>query len=373
MPANEWIGIVHSTRPKYMKGASDQTIRSRLLLSLLRKMGRIVYNEGGDECRWQVEFSQPDVEAIGDGGVIDFSNHDAFRQLSHDWRGYVATDTLSKKQNAMNSGDEALIRLFSTKMDRIVKALKDNYCGELFKDGEAPGRENNIHGLDTFTASGTTVAADIIAEPSDTYGLGALSTILGNQGGSWTSDLSTSPNANVATDWPYGQGDSEYDFLSPKLPNWSSSNWGTAVQTWEGNCWRVISNTITWLTTTGGPDGMPTICLMAPNLWQGYKNHEETNRRINIPHQMSQDLGFSGNTLNQDGCALSPDFDVPTNTFYMANLNHVTVKSMFPELFWMEDITKDPRTAWSWLFGAGHYGNVTFNPKHTAKGFNYAA
>lgn len=369
----EWIGIINSTKPKYMKGASDLTIRSRLILSMLRKKGRIEYNSSGDKCYWQVEFSQPPVEAYGDGGVVDFSNHDAFRQLSHDWRGYVGTDTLSKKQNAMNSGDEALINLFQTKSNRLAKSMKDNYSGELFKDGEATGRENSIHGLETFMGDGTTVAGDIIAQPSDTYGLGALSTALGNQGGSWSADLSTSPNAAIATDWPNGQGDVEYDFLSPKLPNWSSNAWGTGSQLWEDNCWRVISQTITWLTTTGGPDGMPDICLLASHLFQGYKNSNEAIRRINIPHQMANDLGFAGNTLNQDGCAITADFDCPVNTGYMANLDTVVLKSLFPELFWMEGPDKDPRTGWSWLWGIGHYGNVAYQPKHTAKIKNFAA
>ena len=31
--ANEWIGVIHTTAPKYLSGAADKTIRNRLILS----------------------------------------------------------------------------------------------------------------------------------------------------------------------------------------------------------------------------------------------------------------------------------------------------------------------------------------------------
>ena len=371
--SEEWIGVIHTTRPRYTKGASDLTLRSRLLLQLMRRKGRIELNVSGDECKWQVEFDQPAVQSYADGGVIDFSNHDAFRQLTIDWRGYVATDTLTKKQNAMNAGPEQLINLFQTKNNRLEKSVRDNFCGELYKDGEAAGRENNVHGLETFMSSPTAgVAADLVAQNLATYGTGSLSTAQGNQGGSWSTDLTTYPNAGLATDWPNGSGDASYDFLSPKLVNWSSTSWGTGGATdWESNAWRSIGQTITWLTVTGGKDGMPDICVMGADMFQGYKNAHESTRRITVPHKESEDLGFK-NVLNQDGVAIQADFDCPAGVAYMLNLDKITLSSIMPELFWMEGPDKDPRTLWSWLWGVGFFGNAKYEPKHTAKIFAYA-
>ena len=369
--SDEWVGIANTTRPKYMKGASDLTLRSRYLLARYRQKGRILYNQSGDECQWQLEYSQPPVESYSDGGVVDFSNHDAFRKVRIDWRGYVATDTLTKKQNAMNSGQEALINLFQTKSNRLMKSIKDNFAGELYKDGDSTGRENCVHGLETFLTATTPAATDILATPNDTYGLDSLSTVLGTYGGSWSNNLTTFPNATLATDWPDGQGSSEYDFNAPKLVNWSSSAWGTGATSWEANCWRAISQLITWLTTTGGEDGMPDVCVLAPNLFTGYKNHEEAIRRISVPHKGANDLGF-GNVLNQDGCAIVSDFDCPANTGYMLNTSHVTISSLMPDLFWMEGPDKDPRTLWSWLWGVGFFGNAQYKPKHVGKLKNYA-
>ena len=370
--SDEWIGIIHSTMPKYLKGASDLTIRKRLLLAMLRKRGRMTFNHSGDQCIWQVEFSQPPVEQIADGGVIDFGNHDAFRQLAVEWRGYVTTDSMTKKQRAMNKGKEALINLYNTKLARLRKSINDKFAGEIYKDGEAVGRESAVHGLETFLGAGTVAAADKIAAPSDTYTLRAKSTVLGAEGGNWSDVASGTPNNDsIGTDWPDGAGDSEYDYLAPKLVNWSANSWGTSSQLWEENAWRVIGQTITWLTLTGGADGMPTLCAMSGNLFQGYKNSQEAFRTINIPHKEAQDLGF-GNVLNHDGVALYPDFDCPFNTGYMVNLDTVEIMSLFPELFWYEGPDKDPRTMWSDLWGMGFYGNATFQPKHVAKIFNFA-
>lgn len=370
--ADEWVGIVHSTRPRYMKGASDLTIRKRLLLAMLKRRGRFEYNCSGDQLQWQLEFSQPPVTQNADGGVVDFANHDAFRKVIIDWRGYIATDTLTKKQHGMNKGDEALINLFNTKQKRLRKAVSDTFAGELYRDGSAAGRENAIHGLETFMGAGTVTAGDRIAAPSDSYGNNALSTVPGALGGSWSEVAATKPNASLATDWPDGSGDVEYDFNSPKLINWSSTDWGTSSTDWEANAWRVISQGITWLTTTGGDDGMPTLIPMSANLFQGYKNAQEVKTRINIPHKESQDLGF-GQTLNQDGVGLYPDFDCPINTGYFLNLNQMSVKSLYNELFWMEGPDKDARSGWSYLWGTGFYGNVQYeSPKHFGKFANYA-
>ncbi len=117
---------------------------------------------------------------------------------------------------------------------------------------------------------------------------------------------------------------------------------------------------------------MPQICVLAPNLFQGYKNHEETVRRINIPHKTANDLGFEGNVLNQDGCAISADWDCTANTGYMINTSTVEIASLMPELFWMRGPNEDPRSGFAALWACGFYGQMFLNPKYIGKLKNYA-
>jgi len=369
--SDEWIGVINTTKPQYVKGASDSTIRRRLFFSMLKRKGRITYNNSGYEVRWQVEFSQPTMHQHGDGSMIDFTNHQAFQQAVLPWSGYQVSDSITMKQKAMNSGDEALINLFKTKQGRLLKKIQNGFAHEIYQAGGTSGRENSIYGLETCLTERTTPgAADLVAEPSVTYA--GLSTALANQGGSWSANLSTFPNATLANDWPNGQGDSEYDYWAPKLVNWSSTGWNTGATDFETNCWRVIGQTITWLTIQGGDDGMPEICLLAPNLFQAYKNHEEAIRRINIPHKTANDLGFAGNVLNQDGCAISADWDVDANKGYMINTSTVEIASLMPDLFTMKGPDEDPRSGYAALWATIFYGQMFLNPKYLAKLKNYA-
>lgn len=365
----EWAGVINATAPNIMKGAEDLTLRKRLLLAMLKKRGRIEFNQEGYDCQWNVEFSQPPVEAYADGGMINFSRHDTLRRLTIDWRGYKAADTMTAKEKEMNKGTVALVKRYDRILPTLIKSMTDKFCSELFIDGYATGNENRIHGLESFLGSGTTVATDRLAKPSDTYG--GLDTTPGGIGGSWTSALTTYPNANVATDWPDGNGSSEYDFMSPKLLNWSASNWGTSSQTWASNAIRVLRQAKMWLSVTAGPEDQPDLCLLAPNLYYDWLNAQESKMRSIVPHKESSDLGFSSDTYNQDGMAVTHDFDVAANTGYIMNVDKMTLSSLHSKLFVSQGPTYDIRTD-SWLFTVGFFGNCKYFPKYFGKTKNYA-
>ena len=191
--ADTWVGVVNTTRPKYMKGYEDMTLRSRLWLAMLKRRGRIEYNQSGDHCVIQLKYSKPASSQYADGTALDFTNHQAFRRVKLDWRGHVNTDTLTMMQYAMNNGENQLINLYQDKINNIMDGLSEDFSGELFLDGESATRLNAVHGLETFLADdGNTVVADILAKPSDTSGIDSLSTVPGNEAGSWTSALGTS-------------------------------------------------------------------------------------------------------------------------------------------------------------------------------------
>lgn len=365
--AEEWSGVINTTAPRYLKGAIDATIRERLLLSLMKKRGRISTGNYGFNLNWDVEMDQPPVQAYGDGGVIDFSRHDLWQQLVIDVRGYVATDTMTGKEKLMNAGDVAIIKRYDRIMPNLMKSIRDRFGTELYVDGYATGNSQRLIGIESFCGTGTTAAGDRIAQPSDTYA--GKSTAVG-QFGSWSNALSTYPNAAIASDWPDGQGTASYDYLSPKLLNWSSTNWGTSSTAWEDNCERVIAQAVIWTALTSGASGRVGLFLLSGRLFYGYRNKISAKQRIIIPHKDSDDLGFP-DALNQEGAAIHYEFGLDANTGYGFNLDEMELCSWGKELFNSAGPEYSIQTD-SWLFKVGFFGNAKFNPKAFCKLYNYA-
>ena len=374
--ANEWSGVITDNAPRYLKGVTDLTIRDRLLLSMLRKRGRITYGHSSHTLHWNVQRMQNPVETYNDGATINYSRQDQDTRLELDVRGYRVSDMMTAKEQVMNQGATAIINRYKEKIPRMVQSMRDRFGTELYVDGYSAGNENALCGLNSFTGTGTTVAADLIAEPSDTYA--GQSTSLGDAGGSWSTDLVTKPNAAVATDWPYGTGSSEYDYFSPKLVNWSSTNWGTSSTAWEDNAERVLRETISWLTLTVGKEGTPDLFLMSGEMYTALLNSISAKQRIIIPHKESQDLGFEA--VNFDGVALHREYGIAPRTFYGLNLDQLEFciwssidgATQQDQLFQSMGPTWDPHSA-SWLFLLMFFGNLKFvSPKYFAKGYSYA-
>ena len=162
--------VINSTAKKYLKGRIDETVRGRMFWKYLESKNGIKTNQNGETCTWDVQYKETPVTPFGDMGSVSYSRHDNARQLVTDWRGYKATDQLGLKERQMNRGDAAIYERYKTVFPDMTKSMLNTFNGELFIDGSASGNSNRFEGLETFFGTGTTVAADICAEPSDTYG-----------------------------------------------------------------------------------------------------------------------------------------------------------------------------------------------------------
>jgi hypothetical protein len=367
----EWQGVVKSTATKFLKGASDETIRDRLLLGMLENRGRIKYKQGGTQCTWNVRYNQNTMEGYGDGGSLDFARHDNFQQLNIDWRGYITTDMMTEKERLMNEnegGDLAIIKRYDELLNESKNSMRDRFAAEFYIDGYLAANTLRLHGLESFMGTGTVAAGDRIAEPSDTYG--GLSTALANKGGTWSDTLSTQPNSTVSTDWPDGSGDPNYDYLSPKLINYSSTGWGTGSTTWEDNCERAIRQARIWMTHTGGKDGMPNLFMFASDLFYAYLNKQEAKQRLMVPFKEAEDLGFVG-VPQQDGVGIYHEFDIPAATGYGFNFSKMELACLYTQLFAVKGPDFDMKTM-AYLMACGFFGNMRYRPKHFCKFKNYA-
>lgn len=371
MASNEWQGIVVAVAPKYLKGAANQLIRKRLILKMLEGRGKITFNAGSHEQRYDVEYKEPPVEAYGDGGVINYAPRDLLKQASMDWRGYIATDMMTMKQKDMAKGDTVIVDRYKRIFPTLTKKLRNLLGLEYYIDGLATGNENRFCGLETFAGEGTCAVGDIVAQPSDTYN--GISTALA-QSGNWSSDLvagSGQPNSTIATDWPEGEGDPDYDYWAPKLVNWSSNAWGTSVVTWEDNCERVLRRTMQWLRHTTGVDGSTLMGMLNGALFSGFKNHFAATTRVLEPHKEAHDLGFP-ETLNFEGLGVASEYGVPVDTGFVLNVDEMEMLILGKELITPKGPDWDPNSG-SWKFLIRTFGNFKFNPRYFAKVKNYAA
>ncbi len=367
--ADEWVGVVTAVAPRYLRGAEDLCIRKRLTLSMIEARGNILTNYlGSHETKFDVDYKEPPVESTADGAAVTYERRDYLKQGSIDWRGYRATDLMTLKEQEMSQGDTVMVNRYERIFPKLSQAMRNQIGLEYYKDGNASGNENRFSGVETFMGQGTAVVADLIGQPDDTYF--GLDTDV-NQSGRWSSDLGTYPNAAIATDWPEGEGSTDYDFWAPKLINWSSTNWGTSTNGWEDNCERVLRRTAQWMSLTTGTDGSSLMCMLSGAMHTGFKNKMSPKLGIWVPHKEAADLGFP-DTLNFEGMGLRMEFGIPANTGYALNMDQVELCILSPNLFNSKGPDYDPNS-FAYKFAMYTFGNFKFIPKHVAKLFNYAA
>ena len=361
--------IVTATARKYFKGASDLTKRNRLLLSEVQRRGLVEYNVSGDACYWDVEYSQPVAQTHGVSAEYIFVAHDALKQLSTDWRGYVMTNKLHKKERLMNRGSVALVEYYLEIMPMMRKSMDAMFHGELYGDGSSDTLK--LHGLLTFLKFSTCATTDRVAQPSTSATYGGLDIELGAFSGSWSDDLgSNQPNSTISKDWPDGQGTSDYDFMAPLGVNDNASTWGTDSTDFEDNAWRVIEQAVDWQVHRCGEEGRPDVFMFSSDKFTKYKRNQEARFRNIIPHKEANDLGFRG-TLNQDGVMMREEFDVPSGQIFGICFDKMELACMTEQLWDVDGPTYDIRTD-EYLFKAGFWGNVRYQPKYFVliKSFN---
>ena len=378
--ADEHINVIRGKAPTYMKGFADLTHRGHVLLALMKQYGMMEFGANDFSRIWQVQAYEPEIRVGSDTTRQTFENHNPYKQNQVDVRDYVGSDLLTESQYKKNRGRNQLINLYDQKMKNLGSAMKKRLQEWMYRDGDSAAYQDGFNGFESALADdGNTVVGDKVALPSDTYG--DLSTAVGALGGSWTADLAAGDryNAQLANDWPYGQGDSQYDYYSPLLVNWGSSSWTTAGS-WEDNCDQVLRFSSTAMRARNGymnVDNLPMINMLAPNLYEAAENHYADRFRIIQPYT-SGDLGFPQKTLTLDGTVLTCDYAVPADVGYGMCPAHI-------EAFFLETINGGGEDSmvdtfgptWSdayaaFLMRVTVFGNLRLQPKFMVKYANYA-
>lgn len=356
--------VFATTIIKYVKGREDDVMRNQKILAMLKSKSNVNYNMTGRALEWRVKFRRQPLQQIADGGNYQYGQQNKWKAAGLPWRGYAAGDSITKKQKLMNRGMEALIDRVSEIAKDMMDDVESNFQYEFYVDGNAAGKEDAVHGIESFMGvSGTTaVSGSVAMAPSDTYA--DLTTGLGDYGGSWTGN------------WPVGKGDPEYDFWSPLILDFTSSlatasgGWTSATATWAARAPEVVRYGIIHAGKNTSLKGPMDMILMDREMYRLFLENQTTKERIVVSSGAKKgglvSLGF-GDTFNYDGVDITQEYGIPANTAYGWNMSKIDLNSNQATLFDATGPLLDNMTL-SDLFAVDFYGNLRFeSPRNFLK------
>ncbi len=367
MPIQEspgWPNIVNATITKYFRENEINILRERILLAMMESKNRITYNNTGTKFNGRVKYKRGGMTPYTDGNTLQFNRVDREKQweLPND-RGYVSAEMMGYIDTLQNRGDEAIIKLWETKVSDMEEDIRENFCDKLYIDGYASGNTRDIMGFESAMGVAGTAAAPGYVNPSDTYA--DLSTVLGTYGGTWTTG---------ADAWPLGYGSEEYGFWSPVLVDYTSPVTGaytSSTRTWPNTCTEAMRNVLTSVRKQKSKKGMADLLMLEETLFKQYKNSQESFKQIPVLSGEAlgmRNMGFD--VMSMDGATISTEYRMPTGVGYVFNTNHMELKCMQSQLFTSVGPTYDivdQTYKWAMRF----VGNLFFNPKFQGKLKNY--
>jgi hypothetical protein len=314
---------LNATINRYIRGATAAIARKRILLAMLQSKGRVTNNMTGKLVDWKVKYKRSPMSPFTDGDVITFVRQDKHKTAQIPMRSYIVSQSINKGDKLMNSGKEAIVKLWDAAVNELIDDIRDQFCEQLLQvDGYATGSTNRIMGLESMFG-GSTSATSLVATNSDTYA--GLSTTRGNYGGSWTGS------------WPDGYGDSHYDFWSPLIVNYtsvwaaSSGGWTSGTKTWPNTCIEAVRFAI--LNTQRNGDDLDFI-LLEKNLYRQLLDRAEDAERLVVNRNQDSamtKLGFRG--INIDGVDLFWEVGVPAGVGYGLCMDQMELMSWQDQLF----------------------------------------
>lgn len=337
--SNEWARIAHTTIRNYLKGEEEEVGRNRKVFRLLKKRGRILYNQSGDGVDWKVRFRRTPMTTNNGEQTVDFVRQNRHLSAFLDYEGYVAADQITKREKLKNRSNKAIVKIFSRMMPLLMEDIEDQFAEELYVDSSAAGNSDRMTGIESMFATNGTLdvtassptqrsanAADPVGYSSDSYA--TLSTQLGSEGGgTWKT------GGDINTTWPFGRGDASFDFWTPVVVNYTSSAFtGTD---WQSNAVEAIRFGLEAVNSRvrGARVGMIDAVLTDRGLFRQYKDTLDSKERIPIDSSNElRALGFK-DVIEQDGATISSEYGMPAGVGYGWNIDALQFLSMQSQIF----------------------------------------
>jgi hypothetical protein len=358
---------VQATAPKYLKGAINLTLRKRFILSYLIKAGRVMYNEVGPEIIWKVKYRKPETRTAN-GNPDVFTATPTHKELRLGFAHLKSPNMIDQLTLAINRvSEQQIINLAGELITDSVESITESITDQLYLDNDSDS--SALQGLGTVFKPLVGSANDLYAVPASGATYGGLSMELGQFGGRWSSDLATPPNsAGTPTDWPLGTGLSQWDFMAPKMFNYTGDWSGGGTNTWRSNCEMVMRRAPTAIDSLGGEGAAPTLFLMNRDHYDTFQDSVTDRERLH-PSDYAKNLGFP-QVMEYSGSLVAFDWSCPANKSYAINPQEMALCSMFSDLLYTngpEYSLKDE----AYLFRVGFVGQTRFNPKYMAEFGSY--
>ncbi len=359
-----WSRIVNTTIREYSREEEVNILRNRKVLAMFRERGRISFNHAGEKMDWKVRYKRAPMTGYADSDVLSFSRRDRWKTAYLDWRGYASTDSMTKVERLVNKNTEAIVNVYSGVAKHLMEDMEENFGDECYIDGNATGNSKRVHGIESFMGdTGTGAAAGFIVPPSDTYA--NLSTILGNEGGSW------SVNGSAQVEWPTGTGDAQYDYWSPLIVDYTDTAWSPTTKTWQNTCKEALRYGIVKGRRNRNRKGGLDVITLNDELYRQFLNKCEDQERLNVQRGDKQGLYALGFTdvINFEGVDITSEYGMPSSLGYGWSFENSELCSLQPQLFVPEGPDFDIATQ-SWRFSLDFFGNFKFNPRAFTKWVN---
>lgn len=355
-----WLRVANTTISEYIRKEEVNILRSRKLPALLQSRGRITFNHSGKGMDWKVRYKRAGMTGYADGDTLSFARVERHKTATLDWRGYTATDSVTKFERLANRSTEAIVKVIDDVGTMLKEDIQDNFAEELFVDGNAANNTKRLHGFESFFGNGGAAAASVpVATPSDTYA--GLSTALGNYGGSWT----TSGGNSV---WPTGTGSAEYDFWSPLIVDYGNAAFNASSDNWRNNCVEALSYGITHSASKNKQaGGTPDVILLENELFRVLKDVQQAKQQVNITPGGGDGLWSMGfkDVIYHDGVEVTSEYGVPVGVGYGIPLMALELRSMQKTMF---DTESDPEISTrATRFVVDFLGNLKCNPRPFVK------
>ena len=362
----DWSRVIGTTIVNHLREEELTTFRKFKVFAMLESSGNVVMNQSGRGMDWNVRFRNAPVTGNTGDTPRTFSRVNMWKRAELPWRGFTTTDAIYRRELLENRGQQALVDVASKMAERLKESLEQHLSYQPYRDGSAPGFENDFHGMDSFLGYNGTVSessgsvaaqatssntADRFGFPTDTYA--GLSTQLGYYGGG---------RANSATTgtWPNVPVDPELDFYSPLIINYNASSFNASGnRNWRSNCVFAMREGIAGCKRNDTKEAQIDMVVLDRQLYVQFLNSYKDSERIMVSKENGlKALGFS-DTVSLDGVEITSEYAVPSGKGYGISIGNMELRCLENQLMVAEGPFFSEETQ-AYRYACSSLGNLRF-------------